>query len=130
MKRSNAKQLKKTGKKIKKTISNAIDRKSSGPSKTAVAAGVATAGIIGVGVATAVKRGRGAPGTTTFLVAPHEKEGWALLKMGDSKPLQVFERKRSAVSAAREVARSSEPSTLVIHDSGGKVQRTHEYASA
>lgn len=63
---------------------------------------------------------------TVFMVKALD-EGWAVLKEGEEKPLSVHETKVEAVDAARELAKTQEPSKLVIYRKDGSVQDTNTY---
>jgi hypothetical protein len=116
----NKKDLKKTIKKAKK----AIGRDDGVSKKKVVAAGIATAGLVGAGVATVLAR-KG-DGLHSYHVKP-EDEGWAITLDGEKAPLAHFPRKDEALSAARATAREGAPSRLFIHGQDGHVLESHQY---
>ncbi len=101
--------------------------KSSGLSKgkmAAAAAGVAAAAAVGVA---AFKRGRN--GGTTYHLKPRE-EGWEIRQEGAKKAERLFDTKREALDAARELARQNEPSRLIVYRTDGSVANRHAYGEA
>ncbi len=125
MEGTSVKRSKKIKKRLKKTVGKVVNG-GDGRGKV-VAAGLATAGAIGLGVATVRKRRGNA--ITELHVVPNGDEGWAITVEGESKPISFHSRKQSAVSAGREEARQREPSTLVIHGQDGTVQESHSYGT-
>ncbi|NSW76934.1 MAG: DUF2188 domain-containing protein [Candidatus Atribacteria bacterium] len=58
-------------------------------------------------------------------VVPHEKKGWRINmpEKGD----KIFATKKEAVKEAISIARTSQPSQLVIHGRDGKIQEERTY---
>lgn len=61
-----------------------------------------------------------------FHLMPHE-DGWQVTRAGEDEPEAVHRKKRKARSEARDLARSNEPSQLVIHRADGTIQTVHTY---
>jgi poly(hydroxyalkanoate) granule-associated protein len=74
-------------------------------------------------------RPAGAPaadGRAVYHVVPHEG-GWAVKREGDAQAMSVHDTKAPALERARELARASEPSQLVIHRKDGTIQDSATY---
>ena len=64
----------------------------------------------------------------TYHVVPHE-EGWAVKKEGADRATSVHSNKEEALEQGREVARTKEPSQLVVHKKDGTIQDTFAYGA-
>ena len=69
-----------------------------------------------------------APADTVYRVVPHD-EGWAVEKEGASRASSVHGTKSEAVGAARDLAKGSEPSRLVVHRQDGTIQDHFSYGA-
>lgn len=121
------KRTKKLKKQVEKGLEGAIEAGSENKGKTIAAAGIATAGIVGVGIAAA--RARKKDRVATYHVMPGSEGGWSITREGSDEPLGLYPRKRSALAEARTTANEARPSALVIHGKDGEVQKTHTYDS-
>ena len=120
------KDMAKKTKRLRKAVKRKLDGGDDGKRKVLAAAGLATAGVVGVGVARALSRKGN--GVTRYHVVPDE-ERWAVRREGEDDPLATFAHKRSALSAARSAAKDTEPSVLTVHGKDGKILRSHVYGT-
>lgn len=88
----------------------------------AAAAGIvaAAAGVL------AVRKIRNSDGDDALHVRASDGSGWVLTRGNSTEPLERFERKRQAVEAGRELAKSR-AGTLLIHRSNGTIARRHVF---
>ena len=123
-----SKDLKKGARRIAKDVKKSVGDLQVGTKGKIVAgaAGLAAAGALGVAAARKSKKKLSA----YHVVPAAGDEGWELQLEGRKRPLEVYTRKRSAVSAARKAASDAAPSTLTIHDKVGTIQRVHSYEPA
>lgn len=64
----------------------------------------------------------------SYVVAPHEEEGWKVQAEGTSRATSVHRTKAEAVAAGKELARGQTPSQLLIYKEDGlEVQEEKTY---
>lgn len=64
---------------------------------------------------------------TYHLVYTKESKQWKVEIEGASRASSVHENKKSALDAARELARNQQPSQLVVHNMDGTIQTEYTY---
>jgi hypothetical protein len=121
------KKTRKLKKRVGKRLEKALETGSENKGKTIAAAGIATVGLVGVGVAAVLARRK--DGVVTYHVQPAEEGGWSITAEGEGHPLGLYGHKRAAVADARAAATESRPSALVIHGKDGTIQKTHAYGT-
>jgi len=120
--------------KKKKTSSERIAKKMTrtvkNHPKTAAAAGLAAATVMGAAAWLGSRRhkGNGIAGGSAFHVESDGNSEWLLREEGHDEPVARHKSKRRVVSAAREYARTHTPSALTIHKKNGTVSERHIYA--
>lgn len=67
------------------------------------------------------------PERKVYHVLPHEEEGWKVEAEGATRATSVHATKEEALNAARDLARSQEPSQVVVHRQDGSVQTDYTY---
>lgn len=82
----------------------------------------AVAAATAVGVAVARRKGEPA----TYHVRQQE-EGWVVSRDGTDTPESTHGTKKDAISAARTLAGTRAPSTLILHYADGRVQKRISY---
>ena len=97
-----------------------------------IASTVGAAAAAGVALAALRRKGdspsEGSDGATVYHVTPDGSgSGWAIESESSDRPHARYDTKREAVGEARELARKTLPSRLVIHGSDGTIQRHHSY---
>lgn len=100
-------------------------------SKRNLALGALAAGAAALLISRLLKRkSRAASKTETVLhVVPDDQVGWKVKDESATGTESSFETKKEALDSARELARSNEPSRLVVHGEDGAIQRSHTYGT-
>jgi len=63
----------------------------------------------------------------TYVVTTHPNEGWKVQVEGASRATSVHKTKGEAVANAKELARSHQPSQLLVYKQNGTVQTEQTY---
>ena len=63
----------------------------------------------------------------TYVVTTHADGGWKVQAEGASRATSVHETKGEAVSNAKKLARSHQPSQLLVYKQDGTLQTEHTY---
>ena len=70
------------------------------------------------------------PNRTKLHVVHNSKSGnWQVKREGSSRATSNHQTKEQAVSAGRNLARSKEPSQLLIHNMNGRISNEHIYGN-
>ena len=64
----------------------------------------------------------------TYVVTTHANGGWKVQVEGASRATSVHKTKGEAVANAKELARSHQPSQLLVYKQNGTVQTEHTYS--
>jgi len=66
---------------------------------------------------------------TSIHVVPRSRGRWAVKVEGYSRASSTHSKKSTAVKNAKRKAKKNKPSEVKIHDSSGRIQRSHSYGS-
>lgn len=62
-----------------------------------------------------------------YHITPNKPGGWKIKRQGGSKASKLFDTKEKALEGGRKIAKSEQPSQLIIHKKDGTIQTEHTY---
>lgn len=63
-----------------------------------------------------------------YHITPTKPEGWKIKGQGGSRAIKLFDTKEKAIKIGRKIAKSEQPSQLIIHKKDGTIQTEYTYS--